>query len=77
MTRWFLTVYVPQGPSPVVCQLIELAERRPVAMGGGDITVANFAYESEQEAEAARVRIEHAKLGASCFVHSFHAGRPA
>jgi hypothetical protein len=45
-------------------------------MGGGDITVANLAYETQQDAEAARGRIDDAQLGASCFIHSFHAGRP-
>ena len=77
MTRWLLTVFVPQGPTPLVSRLIELAERRPVAMGGHDITAANFAYDSEQAAEAAKARIEAAQFGAFCFIHSFHAGRPA
>jgi hypothetical protein len=77
MTRWLLTVFVPRGPTPLVSKLIELAERRPVAMGGDDITAANFAYDAQQDAEAARTRVEAAQLGAFCFIHSFHAGPPA
>ena len=72
MTRWLLTVSLPQGPAPLVTRLIDLAGRRPVAMGGSDITVANFTFETEQEAEAARTSIESAQLGAIYFVHSFY-----
>jgi len=73
MNRWLLTVCIPQGPTPIVGSLIDLAERRPVAMGGEIMIVANFAYDTEQVAEDARARIEGANLGAICFINSFHA----
>jgi hypothetical protein len=76
MSGWLLTVVVARGPAPVVTRLIDLAGRRPVAMGGDDITVANFAYGTERDAREASQQIQGAGLGASCSVASFHA-RPS
>jgi hypothetical protein len=61
MTRWLLTVTVPQGPTPL-------------GSLGGDLPVAAFAYHQEQEQEAreAAATIQESVPGARCLVSSFY-----
>ncbi len=50
MTRWLLTVCLPQDPAPLVTELIELAGRRPCKGAGCSVCYSSAEGSAEEDA---------------------------